>query len=319
MIFFTTDNTDFAPGALFAIQAAAGLPPLPPGRAQVGTGYYLSASPNVSLPAGSISFQYLSNDVALAGADDTDLSLYFYDGATWKELPTAVDPTAYEAVAASQGPGLYALLASIEIPLPLRGWNSFSYPIRASHTVTDALASIAGKYALVYDFDNADTHDHWKVFAPSLPPSSGYVNDLQMMKFLQAYWISATMTTTVYLAPADVASGLLPPTTFYGTVAGSATFTPTDQMTVTAAVNGTVCGEGQTQAYGGQIVYTVDVDGNNGGGVPGCGQTGQSVTFYVDGQSMINTGTWDNSHLVPLDLAPAAGLEPRLYLPLLRR
>ncbi len=80
MIFFTNDPVDFAPGTFFAIQGMAGVPALPPGRTLVGQGYRLVASPGATLPPGSVSIQYLSNDVLTAGAREEDLTLYFYNG-----------------------------------------------------------------------------------------------------------------------------------------------------------------------------------------------------------------------------------------------
>jgi hypothetical protein len=322
MIYFTAANTDFLPGALFAIQSVAGLPALPAGRTQIGPGYALAASPGVSLPVGSVSFQYMSNDVLQAGVDPNDrnlsqiLGLYFYGGGTWQALTTTVDVTFTEAVAPSQGAGLYALLASKAVALPKLGWNLIGYPLHNTQSVTEGLASITGKYTLVYGFDNTDGRDPWKVYAPGAP---GYVNDLKELRDSQGYWIYAIMTTTLYLAPADLVQGPLPPATFYGVVSGSADFTPTEGMTVTAYINGTLCGVGSTQRDGGEVVYTVDVEGDNNGVLPGCGQTGKGATLYVADQRMGPVGQWDNTRLAELNLTPNNQPEQYVYLPLVRR
>jgi hypothetical protein len=319
MIFFTAADANFAPGALFVIQAAAGLPAVPPGRTQVGAGYGLSASPGVTLPVGSISLQYLSNSVPTTCADPSlqaaCLSLYFFNGAVWQQLPTTVNVEFNEAVAPSQGSGLYALFASKSIALPNFGWNQIGYSVQASQPVTDALASILGSYTVAYNYDSTDTADPWKVYAPGAP---GYADDLQQMRDGRVYWIYATMTTTLYLAPADIQMGLWPPATFYGAVSGSATFTPSAQMAVTAYVNGNQCGQALTQLVGGQVVYTIDVDAAQGGANPGCGQLGQAVTFKVGGQAMLPTGVWDDTHVSPVDLAlPSVG-QHHVYLPLIQ-
>ena len=62
---------DFITGAFFTVQSMAGLPLLPPGRTVIGQGYNLVASPGATLPiTSSVSIQYLSHDVEVAGAEE---------------------------------------------------------------------------------------------------------------------------------------------------------------------------------------------------------------------------------------------------------
>ena len=46
--------------------------------------------------------------------------------------------------------GVYAVMASIEMPTMKQGWNLFTYPLPVTRTVTESLASIAGNYSAVY-------------------------------------------------------------------------------------------------------------------------------------------------------------------------
>lgn len=322
LIFFTANNTEFITGSLFTVQSMASLPPLPPGRALVGSGYAILASPGVTLPAGSVSVQYLSNDVTTAGAREDDLSLCFYDGAQWAELPTTRDAYFNVLVAASDGPGLYAVFASVQIPLEALGWNLVAYPLAQALPVTDALASLQGSYELVYGYRASDPVDPWEVFTPNgVPP---YVNDLTQLEPGRGYWISATQVVTWYLeplppsglsAPASASSLSQPPSTFYGAVVGDATFTPQAGMMVQAYINGVLCGQGVTQDYNGQVVYVVDVAGAALGGPAGCGAPGAMVHFTIAGRALAAVGQWTNDTLTLLNLVPAR----QLYLPVIRR
>jgi len=317
MIFFTEDPLVFGEGEFYTIQSMAGLPPLPPGRTVIGQGYNLLATP-ITLPmTGSVTIQYLSNDVQVAGADEAGLTLYFWTGSQWRELATTRNAYFNMATAASQGPGVYVLMASLQIPLPSAGWNLFAYPLQTAQTVTDGLASIQGNYALVYGYVTTDTVDPWKVYSPN-PSVPGWVNDLRLLEFGRGYWISATKPITIHLSSAlavgDLGVPASPPDTYYGQVLAGPGFTPTDGMTVVAWINGKACGQGTTQDIGGQIVYVADVLADDGVANAGCGQAGRKITFYVNGRPMTPTAVWDNSQLNELALGPAL-----LYLPLIRR
>jgi len=87
---------------------------------------------------------------------------------------------------------------------------------------------------------------------------------------------------------------LAPPATYYGLVNAGTGFTPTAGMTVTAYVNGNVCGQGQTQPITATIVYLIDVLADAPTST-GCGTLGQTVLFYVGAQVMTPTTRWDNS------------------------
>jgi hypothetical protein len=316
MIFFTENPIDFITGTFFTIQGMAGLPPLPLGRTLVGQGYNLVASPGVTLPFGSVSIQYLSNDVLVAGADEEDLTLYYWDGVSWTALDTVLDTYFNLASAPSQGEGVYALMASVKIPLYGPGWNLFAYPVHATQPVSQALLSIQGFYTTVYGYEPTDVTDPWKVYDTSVPT---YVNDLEALEFGKGYWINVSQAITLHMASSvfpmasdnpDAATMPLPPATFYGAVLPGSGFAPTPGMQVTAWISGNSCGRAETMAVGEQVVYAINVlaegDGEDDRGTAaGCGAPGRDVTFRVDSRLMVPRVAWDISRLWEVTLQPS--------------
>jgi hypothetical protein len=316
MIFFTENPIVFQEGQFYTIQGMAGLPSIPPGRTVIGQGYSLLATPSTPLITGTVSIQYLSNDVLVAGGNEGGLTIYFYDGNQWNALPTTRDAYFNLVTAPSQGVGVYALMASVQVPLNAPGWNLFSYPLQETQTVTNALLSIDGFYSSVYGYYAEDAMDPWKVFATGVPT---FVNDLVWLEPGRGYWISATQAITVHfssLMPVRTSLPASPPDTFYGVVQPGPLFTPIAGMTVQARVGSAVCGQATTQNNGGQIVYVVDVLADDGVANAACGQLGRPITFVIGGQAMAPTAAWDNGQLNNLPLAPAP--KP-LYLPVIRR
>ena len=291
--------------------------PNPPSWATVvGKGYWLSRSADAPALVGpSISMSYAQNEVP--PGEEPFLQVYFWNGTTWTELPTTLATDVNTAVAPAQGQGLYVLMASIKIPLHGPGWELFAYPSQVTQPITRALQSIAGYYSTVYGYDWNDTTDPWKVYDVSVPT---WVNDLRALEFGQVYWISMTQAITLYLkgdgtpAMASSNSSQWPPATYYGQVSGSADFTPTPGMTVTAWINGHLCGQGQTFEANGQVVYTVNVFAEIPGDNSGCGVPGRKVRFKVESYDMIPEAMWDNNRLWRVPLASY-----RLYLPLVIR
>jgi len=310
MIFFTENPIVFEEGQFYTIQGMAGLPPLPPGRTVIGQGYSLVATPGTPVVTGSVSIQYLSNDVLNAGASEEQLTLYYYTGTTWSALPTIRDTYFNLATAPSQGAGLYALMSSIQIPLASAGWNLFAYPSQLTQPVPQALLSISGSYTTVYGYVVTDTLDPWKLYDVTIPPPFDQaVNDLKVLEYGHGYWINVSQAITIHLSSAQAIEDLgvpaSPPDTYYGQAASSMNFTPTAGMTVVARINGINCGQGTTASYQNQIVYVVDVLADDGVANAGCGQSGRVITFTVGGRAMTPTAAWDNSQLNELNLSPA--------------
>ena len=85
---------------------------------------------------------------------------------------------------------------STVIPL-CRGWNLIGYPRQEPLPVAEALASIEGKYTLVFAWDPTDTTDPWEVYEVGKPDWS---NDLQVMEPGRGYWVYATEDVTLTMA-----------------------------------------------------------------------------------------------------------------------
>ena len=88
-----------------------------------------------------------------------------------------------------------------------------------------------------------------------------------------------------------------PPATYYGPVLADPGFTPTAGMSVTAWIDGNLCGQSETLEVSGQIVYTINVLPEGPGGAVGCGAPGRVVSFQVGSQVMVSTVRWDNSQV----------------------
>jgi subtilisin-like proprotein convertase family protein len=144
MIFFTENPAAFEEGELYTIQSMAGLPPLPTGKVAIGQAYGLVGSPSVTRTiAGSISFQYLSMDVLLEGADEEELAIHFWDGGDWRVLDTVRAPYYNLASAPSRGDGVYALLAGTAVPQV-----TSVAPSAATNDVTTTLTILGSDFLL---------------------------------------------------------------------------------------------------------------------------------------------------------------------------
>lgn len=266
-----------------------------------------------------------------AGAQEGDLTLYFWDGNDWAALDTELNTYFNLASAPSEGGGIYALMASAKIPLYGPGWNLVSYPVPGTRTISEALRSISGTYAIVYGYVVTDTIDPWRVYGIGAP---AYVNRLHTLRFGQGYWISVTEPITWHLggnsaqqaldvgdaqSPQGIHNMQDPPATYYGRVLASQDFTPAAGMAVDARVGGDLCGQGWTMVLDDEIVYIVHVLADGPGRATGCGAPGRKVVFRVDGQAMIPTRPWNNNRLYEVALSPGMPLEWSVYLPLVMR
>jgi hypothetical protein len=255
------------------------------------------------------------------------LKVYFYNPMTgmWEVLPTALDRNFNTLTAQTQGPGLYVLMSSIEIGLAGPGWNMKGYPILDTRPITKALASIEGYYTRVCHYQTEDIRDHWKCFGANVPP---WVNDLTQMEFGDGYWIYATETITWYLK-GDGQSGMTvdsqeekssligPPATYYGTLTESNSFVPQAGMTLTAWIDGNLCGQTTTVLLNGQIVYVIDIaSALDLQHLTGCGLPGKVVRFQVNGYNVLSTVPWEDSQTWEEPLVPGYYW---YYLPIIER
>jgi len=86
---------------------------------------------------------------------------------------------------------------AVSIPL-CPGWNLIGYPSSAPEALPAALASIAGKYDLVYAYDASDAADPWKKYDPNAP---AFADDLTEMGPGKGYWIRLNQATTLVVGP----------------------------------------------------------------------------------------------------------------------
>jgi len=316
-------DLQFAQGEFYVVQAATHLPDPPSWGTVIGQGYWLTASANApNLLSASISFQYLGSQVP--PGEETFIKIYYWDGETWERIEDTNLNTKYNiASTRSRGPGLYALMSSIAIPLDGPGWNIFAYPVQEQRTVQHALRSIENYYTIVYGYDGI--LDEWRVYDPTAPD---YANDLEFLEHGKGYWLHALEEIVLLLkgATGDSVSATTtigyPPATFYGIVTGDENFTPLPGMSVRAWVNGALCGNSEIRDVDGQVVFSIKVDALNplSGQVDDCGIPGAEITFEVEGQTAFATYEWDNTRAWPVNLQMTTPVLPfNLYLPSLIR
>lgn len=82
--------------------------------------------------------------------------------------------------------------STTSIPLAA-GWNLIGYPASASRPVADALASIAGRYTLMYTYLGSGA-EPWRRYDPTAPP---YVNTLTTLDPGRGVWIRVAEACTL--------------------------------------------------------------------------------------------------------------------------
>jgi len=94
-----------------------------------------------------------------------------------------------------------------EIPLQA-GWNLISMPLSPDGpALPGVLASIAGQYDMVYEYDAAGGGQPWRYYNPNIP---GLLNTLSALDIRWGYWIRATQATTLTLVGTPPASTTIP-------------------------------------------------------------------------------------------------------------
>ncbi|MGB0385943.1 MAG: FG-GAP-like repeat-containing protein, partial [Ardenticatenaceae bacterium] len=282
----------------YALQSLAEPPNLPPWLTPIGKAIRFLSADEVTDTL-NIMFSYLQREVPADREDRLWIAYSANEGQNWQLLPPQLD--SYHNLASVQmpGEGIYTLISTIETPLSGPNWNNFPY-LAATRPVTEALASIDGYYTLVANYD-AFREPAWAFYDPAVDPSfSGLVNDLTHLEREKSYWLYATEHITLYVGSGEASrmssnNIQLPPATFYGWVTPSASFSPSVGMTVTARIDGNVCGQTTIVELDGQLAYNLQVIAENIAGPPnGCGASGQNIAFEV-GDSVIDQQEWDNS------------------------
>ena len=305
----------FGRDPIYTLQSLSTPPNLPPWLTPVGQAYrFSSAEPLTSTL--TIMFSYLQREVPSEREDRLWMAYSPDEGESWQLLEPSVDTYHNLASAEMAGEGIYTLISTIEVPLTGPAWNNFSYLAQTS-PVTEALGSIEGYYTLVANYE-ASREQPWIFYDPQVVPEfADLLNDLTHLELEKSYWVNATEDITLYLKSGEVANrtasraaGLqLPPATFYGWVTATEGFTPTVGMTVTARIDGNVCGQTTVEALDTRLAYKVQVMAENAFAESnGCGQSGREVLFEVGDHVMEGTRRWDNRrtwfHSLPNSTTP---------------
>jgi hypothetical protein len=141
----------FEPNGIRSLQTLPTPPELAdePWLVPVGAAHVVELEPAAPMTR-TLALTYLQRDVP-AGYEHT-LALYFLpQGATtWERLPTLQFVENLLVADLQAVDGVYAVMSTISLPALDPGWNAFSYPLPDTRPITGALASIQGKYAVVY-------------------------------------------------------------------------------------------------------------------------------------------------------------------------
>jgi len=314
----------------FTLQPATRLPRQIEYATPIGRAYWLAASQNITdFGQSSITFEYLSSDVP--PGEEAFIHMYFWDTVERRWLPVEKQEKypAYNLISARLArPGLYALFSHIDIPLET-GWNLIGYPVQGNRPISEALASIAGKYSMVFGFDPDATDGGWRTY---IPGAGEVVNDLDNLQFGHGYWLYITDTMQITESPMLQLKGNAaatqpltntyatlmldsPPAVYYGVVSGDvAGFTTPGDSKVIAMVSNKVCGTGEIDDAGNYAVKVVA----HSAAAPGCGVPGSKITFKI-GDAAVSAvpWRWDNQAPHRLDLlitpTPAAATDADYY------
>jgi hypothetical protein len=321
------DNLEFPAGEFFSIQNATALPAPPHWSALVGQGYRLLASPRApSLEGVALNISYLEDD--LAPGTEGGIGLYYWNNTSWTLIPsTTLDQERNEISSQAVGPGLYALMTSLNVH---PGWNLVAYPWTSTNSLTRSLELInaGGDYTTVYGRVENDPNDQWQVYDVDVPTEwAPIVNDLTALQYGQGYWINViagnaapmAQRTAPAIAAAAAENVSAPPATYYGIAPD---ISGASALTVEAWIGDTLCQTTQTQrrmihgALSNVFVIDVPVDGE--GNDSGCGSPRQIIDFkFLDGAQVVDTATapWDNSRVH--ELRSPNPLFSTFYMPLI--
>jgi len=169
---------------------------------------------NIALHAGAnlVSVPLITSSTVLtqvlSSVDGNYTKVFAYDAtppAGWKSYDVSLPPWANSLQNIDRTMGFWIYMNSADtlsvtgdmptstnIPL-YTGANLVGFPRSNPQAVTDALASIAGKYTKVFEYD-ATPPAGWKSYDVSLP---GWANSLQQMRPGYGYWIYVTENCTL--------------------------------------------------------------------------------------------------------------------------
>ncbi|MEM7346764.1 MAG: hypothetical protein AAF485_21180, partial [Chloroflexota bacterium] len=256
----------FAGGEVYSLQALTTFAELPDWFTQVGEAYRFSAPQGLANSV--ISFQYLQRDIP--NGFENNIQLYYSpdEGQTWEPLPTKLDPYRNLASAKVPGEGIYTLISAVAVGPWQEGWTIFGYPLQGTRSVTQALSSIKDDYSIIYQHQ-AHSDTPWTLYDPQVvvdyPTLAPYVNNLHELRFSQGYHIHLTKPTTLLLNTVSTEVGgrqrvtsLTPPATIFGWLDLDEQASPS-LVTVTAFIDGAVCGRTNTFLVGRKRAFKLQV------------------------------------------------------------
>jgi hypothetical protein len=292
----------------------------------VGRAYRLTTSPHVSLTSSALSIGYLGDEVPRG--QEAGIRVFAYDEELrqWEPLETRLNTERNEASALASRPGIYMLMTSLPVSLPVRGWNLVYFYPGATQPVSDALGGLVdgstgiASYTTVYGYVGSDSASPWRVHDRHAP---GWVNTLTELQHGGSYWIRTTEPITAPVrGPSQLAQQVgsilaSPPATYYGFVPQA----PTGPLEVEALINGVLCGRATTAqqtigaATGEAFAITVRAAGD--GGEARCGTPGARVVLRFSRGGVVvaeRVVAWTNEGVqhVQSSVVP----DSRLFLPL---
>lgn len=319
---------------LVIVMPTRGLPPVPEDLTVVGTPYNIGASGGITHTTQPAALTMFYSQEAVSGLDRRQLRIYYWNTETgqWESKGGVADEQGNFITTAVDRFGIYAIMAEAATVIQLYpGWNLFSYPVRESLPITQALASCAGKYQAVWTYDAADVNDPWKRYIVGDPP---YANDLLVIEPRKGYWIN--MTAACALAVGGTGTSRLPeaasqteptrvvaraqasgsppgiPAGFFGTAQSNGYNLP-EGVRVSAWISGVQVAETYSFRFESQSVYSIDVPADDPSTpVVEGGSEGVAVTFKAGAGMADQTATWGRgataaTSLTAADACPLAG------------
>ena len=191
-----------------------------------------------------------------------------------------------------------------EILLPNVGWNFLPYPVQANRPVSQALASIAGKYTVVYHYDTTSgAAVPWTVFGPSAPQ---WASDLVTLTFGNAYLIYTTEPVTVSLKGTGVSAATadslpIPPAVIYHLLSAEEQAAYSPGTAVTARIGDRVCGTSQVASYGDDNGFVIKVRADDFGDWAGCGAVNRDISIQIGDRLYKPKIAWNNTAVSRLE------------------
>lgn len=267
VIFYALSYTN-TEQAFFSLQTLNRIPNPPQWAKPVGQVYELRISKGVTPTiladsSASLLFNYLERHVV--PGEEAHLRLYYAPplsvtaptAVTWTPLDTYLNPEFNTASALAPKPGIYALMASMALPLH-QGWNLIGYPNVEAQPVISALQSITNSYTYILGHDAAA--GKWQVYPHAGLTTTTTLTQLKALTeltFGTGYWLHVTEPITLYLRSSERNSPYTPErpiaavlslprpdfAVITGTLPQTLSITSGEQISASASLTGTSAGQ----------------------------------------------------------------------------